>query len=140
MTKANDNSSSWCALQRKNTIQLAIWTFAWLLSMALLAFGARYLWNFETMLSIFALILNLILGGVMIRANIIYINGLDEMQRKVTFDTFGITLGVGLIAGLAYETLEDIKLISYEPEIGHLIMLMGITYMIATILGHRRYR
>jgi len=55
-------------------------------------------------------------------------------------DAMGITLGVGLIAGIAYEQLEDIKLISYEPEINHLIMLMAITYIIATLIGNRKYQ
>ena len=50
----------------------------------------------------------------------------------------GITLGIGLIAGIAYDQLEDIKLISCEPEINHII-LMAITYIIATLIGNRKY-
>jgi hypothetical protein len=55
-------------------------------------------------------------------------------------DAMGITLGIGLIAGIAYEQLEDIKLISYEPEISHLIMLMAVTYIISILIGNRKYR
>lgn len=51
-------------------------------------------------------------------------------------DAMGITLGVGLIAGIAYEQLEDIKLITFEPEISHLIMLMGITYILSILIGN----
>jgi hypothetical protein len=36
--------------------------------------------------------------------------------------------------------LEDIKLISFEPEISHLIILMSLTYMIGNIIGNRRYK
>jgi hypothetical protein len=52
----------------------------------------------------------------------------------------GITLGIGLIAGIAYEQLEDIKLITFEPEINHLIMLMAITYIISILVGNRNYQ
>jgi xanthosine utilization system XapX-like protein len=51
-----------------------------------------------------------------------------------------LTLGVGLVVGMSYELLEDIKLISFEPQIPHLIMLMGFTYIIGIILGNRRYQ
>ena len=50
------------------------------------------------------------------------------------------TLGVGLVLGLSYELLEDIKLISFEPEISHLIMVMCLTNLTAIIAGHRKYR
>ncbi|MFT6414469.1 MAG: hypothetical protein ACJASI_002604, partial [Glaciecola sp.] len=65
---------------------------------------------------------------------------LDELQRKITMDAMGITLGIGLIAGIAYEQLEDIKLITFEPEINHLIMLMAITYIISILVGNRNYQ
>jgi hypothetical protein len=136
----NDNSASWSDKQRKNTRRLAAWTFAWLLSTALLAFGAKYLWDFNAAYSIAALLTNLVLGGAIIRANIIYLRDLDEMQRKIIFDAMGITLGVGWILGLAYEQMEDVKLISYEPEISHLIIVMCITFMISMIVGHRKYQ
>jgi hypothetical protein len=76
----------------------------------------------------------------MIVANVKYLSNLDELQRKITMDAMGITLGIGLIAGIAYEQLEDIKLISYEPEISHLIMLMAVTYIISILIGNRKYR
>jgi len=51
-----------------------------------------------------------------------------------------ISLGVGLVCGLSYELLEDIKLITFEPEVSHLIMLMALTYMVGVIAGNRRYK
>jgi hypothetical protein len=44
------------------------------------------------------------------------------------------------VCGLSYELLEDIRLISFEPEIAHLVILMGLTFMAVMIAGHRKYR
>ncbi|MBL4631574.1 MAG: hypothetical protein JKY14_10600 [Paraglaciecola sp.] len=123
-----------------NNIQLALWTLAWLVSTAFLRFGAEYIWNYQVTYSIYALILHLTLGFYLIVANIKHLANLDELQRKITMDAMGITLGVGLIVGIAYEQLEDIKLINFEPEISQLLILMSITYIIATIIGTRKYK
>jgi hypothetical protein len=33
-----------------------------------------------------------------------------------------------------------VGLISFEPEISHLIILMCITFLVGMVAGHRRYR
>jgi hypothetical protein len=69
-----------------------------------------------------------------------YLLGLDELQRKIQLDAMALSLGVGLVIGSSYELLEDIKLITFEPEISHLIILMSLTYVVAAVLGHRKYQ
>jgi hypothetical protein len=76
----------------------------------------------------------------MIRVFKQYLLGLDELQRKIQLDAIALTLGVGLVIGSSYELLEDIKLIPFEPEISHLIILMSLTYWVGVILGNRRYQ
>lgn len=120
--------------------RLALWTLAWLASSALLRFGAEYIWDYQVAYSIFASILHFMMGVTMIMANVKHLSKLDELQRKITLDAMGITLGIGLIAGIAYEQLEDIKLITFEPEINHLIMLMAFTYIISIFIGNRNYK
>jgi hypothetical protein len=51
-----------------------------------------------------------------------------------------LTLGVGLVSSSSYELLEDIQLITFEPEISHVILLMGLTFFAGMILGDRKYR
>lgn len=137
----NEHSEIPCTKHNStNNIQLALWTLAWLVSTAFLRFGAEYIWNYQVTYSIYALILHLTLGFYLIVANIKHLANLDELQRKITMDAMGITLGVGLIVGIAYEQLEDIKLINFEPEISQLLILMSITYIIATIIGTRKYK
>lgn len=129
-----------CSQQKAGVKHLAIWTLAWVVSTAFLRFGAEYIWDYQLAYSAIALMTHLAIGVMMILVNVKHLANLDELQRKVTMDAMGITLGVGLIAGIAYEQLEDIKLITFEPEINHLIMLMAVTYIISIMFGNRKYQ
>jgi hypothetical protein len=69
-----------------------------------------------------------------------YINGLDEMHRKVNMDAMAIALGAVLVGGLSYAQLEDANFISSGSEISHLVILMAVTYIIAIAVGYNRYK
>ena len=94
----------------KNTRNLRSWTFAWVVTMAITAFAPKYIWAFNTLLTILSVVINLVIGFGMLLANRRYLRGLDEMQQRILFDAMGLSLGVGLVVGLTYELLEDIKL------------------------------
>lgn len=140
MNDVNQNETTCRQHNTTGTVRLALWTLAWLASTAFLRFGAEYIWDYQLTFSIYALLLHITLGVAMVVANVKHLSNLDELQRKITMDAMGITLGIGLFTGIAYEQLEDIKLISYEPEINHLIMLMAITYIITIFFGNRKYK
>ncbi|WP_231731482.1 hypothetical protein [Colwellia sp. TT2012] len=108
--------------------------------MAIASFAPKFIWEFNTVLTIIAVLINLGVGLHMLIANRAYFRGLDEMQQKILFEAMALALGVGLVVGLSYESLEDIKLITYQAEISHVIILMGITYLIAVVSGHRKYQ
>ena len=76
----------------------------------------------------------------MIRVFKQFLLGLDELQRKIHLDAMAISLGIGLVFGCSYEMLEDIKLIPFQPEIAHVIILMSLTYVVGAFLGHRKYQ
>ena len=123
-----------------NTRNLRNWTLVWVVSMAIAAFAPKYLWEFNTMLTVIAVVLNLALGFGMLIANRRYLRGLDEMQQRIMLDAMGLTLGVGLVVGLSYELFEDIKLISFEPQISHLVIIMCLTYLFGIISGNRKFQ
>ncbi len=124
----------------KNTRYLKYWSAAWVVSMAITLFAPMFVWDFNTLLTIIGVIVNLAIGFGMLLANRVYLRGLDEMQQRIMFDAMGLTLGVGLVVGLSYEMLEDIKLISFQPEIGHLVIVMCLTYLGGIISGRRKYQ
>jgi hypothetical protein len=125
---------------KKNTIQLAFWTVTWIISLAVATFGHLYLWDSDSLVSIIAIFINLLIGFGMIIANKNHLKGLDEMQQKIQLDAMAISLGVGIVCGISYSLLDQTNLISYDAEISHLIILMGLTYSAGTIIGRNRYQ
>ena len=140
MNKIITDTCDLTARTKKNTLRLACWTGAWVLATAGAAFGPRFLWDFNTLPTILGVLIHIGIGFGMIRVFKQYLLGLDELQRKIQLDAIALTLGVGLVIGSSYELLEDIKLIPFEPEISHLIILMSLTSCVGIILGNRRYQ
>ena len=140
MSSSNTRSGDWAAQNKKNTVRLRYWTLAWVVTMAIAAFGPKLIWDFATLPTILSVLITLGAGFGMIVANKRYLQGLDEMHRRIFLEAGALTLGVGLVCGLSYELLEDIKLISYEPEISHLVILMCLTFIAGMIAGHRKFQ
>jgi hypothetical protein len=133
-------SNEWEASQGKNLRHLAYWTGSWGLTMALPAFGPKFLWDYNSSISILAILVNTIIGVGMIQMHRKYANGLDEMHRKIFMEAKALALGVGVVGGLSYSMLDAANVISFHAEIGHLIMLIGVTYAIAFIVASIRYK
>lgn len=133
-------TTNWQLQKHKNLKLLALWTIGWMLSIALITFGPVYLWNDGEVLSISAFVLNLGLGIGMIISNRNYINGADELEKKMTFDAMAIALGLGVVGGLSYSALEKSSLININADISYLVMLIAITYLIAIVAGKLRYK
>lgn len=140
MIKQKSDSGEWEASNTINTTVLGLWTGGWLLTTAIAAFGPKFLWDFDTLPTVVAAVLNLGTGFGMIMASIRQLKGQDEMQQKIFLNAAAFALGAGIVCGCSYELLEDTKLITFQPEISHLIILMALTFIISIINGHRRYR
>ena len=123
-----------------NTKELRLWTFAWTLSMAIETFGPQFLWSEESIGTLLAIIANLILGIRMILANRKFINSGDELQKKIHLESMSLTLGLAVIVGLSYSLLEQKNIISGDAEISVLVLFIGITYFVATVINNRKYK
>lgn len=135
----NTSNNDFTSQTKRNTVRLAIWTWTWVLTMALAAFGPKFLWNENTTLTLLAIILNVGMGFLMIRANMRFINGLDELQRKIQIDAMAIALGVGIVGGLAYSLLDTTNLIPWDAEIAVLVVIISVTYMVSLFINQKRY-
>ena len=140
MNEINSNSPGYDANNHSSMVRLRNWTIAWLLASALAVFGPGWFWDFSTVPTILCVLVNIAVGFGMILALRRHMKALDELQRGIMLDAAALSLGVGLVCGLAYESLEDIRLISFQPEISHLVILMTLTYLVRIILGNRKYR
>ena len=123
-----------------NTKRLGAWTFAWLVTLALIAFGPVYIWDREPLITGVFIVINLGIGSGMILANIRFVQDLDELQKQIHLEAMGISLGVGLIVGLSYSMLDITDLVSWNAEISHLVFVQGLTYLAAMGLATRRYK
>ena len=140
MKKQTSATSHWEASTAKNGTRVLIWSLAWVLTTALAAFGPKVFWDFHTGLTVFGVLINVGVGFGMIFATKRHLQALDEMQQKIFRDAAVLSLGVGLVCASSYELLEDIQLITFQPEISHVIILMCLTFLIGMIVGHRKYR
>ncbi len=124
----------------KGSAQLALWTLAWVATLALAQFGPSYLWDSQPMASWTAVALNLAVGIGWIVAHARYLRGIDELQRKIMLDALAVTLGVGWVGGFAYVVADAADLIARDPDIGVFPALMAVVYIIAIVVGNVRYR
>ncbi len=125
--------------RRKRTIQLAIWTWTWVGTLAIATFGPKFLWDGNKTLSGIAIGVNLLNGILMILANRKLFNHYDELERKIHLESLGFTLGISVVAGLSYSLLHQTNLINSNAEIGLLVGFIGVTYMIALLVNRKRY-
>src|SRR5690606_39081818 len=133
-------SNAWKANAKKNVLHLGYWTGRWVTTMAIASFGQIYLWINYTALTCLFIAINGLVGIGMILMNRQYINDLGEVQRRVSLDAMAIALGVGVVGGLSYSMLGQANVIAGDAEIAHVVMLIGITYMIAIFVGNNRYK
>jgi hypothetical protein len=125
---------------RTSVLRLARWNGAWLAATALMAFGPKFLWNKSVVFTLLAVGLDVAVGVGMILATKKYVMGLDELQQKVYLNATGITLGVGLIAGVPFSVMGSYGLIPFKADIAHLLMLMSLTFVVSCLYGTWRYR
>ena len=140
MNPPNTTPGNWTDRLKKNTIRLGYWTLAWVITLALAAFGPKFIWDYATLPGVLALLLNLAAGMGWIFANKKNLSDLDYLQRKIQLEATALSLSVAVVAGLSYELLEDIHLISFQPQISHLVILIAATYAIGLFTGNRRYQ
>ena len=133
-------NQDWSTRVKMSTKNLAIWTMAWVISMALATFGPKFIWEGNDALTVIGILLNALLGAGMIYANIKHMNSLDDLQKKIQLEAMGLALGVGIVGGLSYSLLATTNVIQQDAEISFLVMLIGITYLASVIIGQRKYK
>ena len=139
MSDSNSHCGGLAARTRYNNLLLGYCTGAWLVTMAIAVFGPILVWQ-DKLLTGVAIVINIAVGVGMIVANKNHLGGLDELQQKIQLEAMALALGVGLVFGLGYSTMDVTNFISADAEISHLVMLIGLTYGAGVILGHRKYR
>jgi hypothetical protein len=125
---------------RTSVMRLFGWSGAWGAATALMAFGPKLLWHDALSLTLLAVALDVAVGVALIVANKNYLAELDELQRRVQLNSMGITLGVGLIAGVPFSLMDAYHVLPFHADIGYLLILMTVTFAASNLYGTWRYR
>ncbi|MGB3910164.1 MAG: hypothetical protein WBL06_06810 [Pseudolysinimonas sp.] len=120
------------------TAALAVWTLAWLATLALAQFGPELLWAGESTWSWVAVVVNLLVGVGVIVAFTRYLSRADELDRKIMLDALAVTLGVAWVTGFAYVVANAAGLVTID--IGVLLAAPGVVFVLAVVVGKIRYR
>jgi hypothetical protein len=140
MNQLKPPQSGYQSRVRGNVMRLFRWNGAWGVATLLMAIGPKFLWNKALVFTLLAVGLDVAVGVGMILANKNYLAELDELQRKVQLNSMGITLGVGLIAGVPLSVMDAYRLIPFHADIAYLLILMALTFGVSNLYGTRRYR
>jgi hypothetical protein len=123
----------------KATAALAIWTVAWLASLAVARFGPGLFWDEEQQaVSWVVVVVNLLVGAGVIVAFTRYLGKADELDRKIMLDALAVTLGIAWVTGFAYVVAHAAGIITID--IGVLLAAPGVVFVIAVVGGRIRYR
>ena len=118
--------------------RLAYWAGAWTLATLLMKSGPRFLWNKDSAFTLLAVGLNVAVGVGLILAHKNWLAEMDELQRKIYLNALGITLGVTMVAGVAYECLDKYEVIPFH--FSNLLVLVSVTLLASVLYGTRRYQ
>ena len=124
----------------KNVVPIAIWTAAWVATLALAKFGPEALWNSNAVVSWIAIALNVAVGIGWIVAHARYLRRVDDLQRKIMLDALAVALGVGFVGGFAFSVAHSSGLIDFNADIALIAVIMAVAYIVTTVVGTLRYR
>lgn len=136
----NDTTTTLAQRNKASTKTLFLWTLGWLLSLALLAFGPKLLWDFNVTISLAVIAVNLVFGYCMIITNKKYLDGLDELQRQLHLNAMAISLGVSVVFGAIYGLLEPARLLDATPSPSNILIVMSISYFLSLVINFRKYQ
>lgn len=134
-----DNQTTLQQRMKRSSRTIFVWASAWLVSLALIAFGPKFLWDYAPTFSIISIVINLFMGYKMIIAHKQQLAAMDEMQRTIHMNAMAISLGTSLVFGAVYGLLYPIQLLSFSPNPANILFVMGLSYMFSVFVGFRKY-
>ena len=140
MHTRSPGTEAWASRMMRTTMGLAAWTVAWTASVALAAFGPVVFWDEQAFPTVVSIVFSVLVGVGMLIANKRNLQAMDELQRAIQLQTMAWTLGAGLVGGCAWALFARYDLIGFDAEISHLIVFMGLVYLVGSVAGALRYR
>jgi hypothetical protein len=124
----------------RGNLRLFLWNGAWAAATMLMAFGPKFLWHKVVAFTLLAAGLDVAVGIGVILTTKKYVMELDELQQRVWLNALGITVGVAVIAVPPLSVLDVSHLLPFHLHISHLVMIMGVTFVVSLVYGSVRYQ
>jgi hypothetical protein len=126
----------------RRAAQLALWTLAWVATLAAARFGPGLLWDAQESptASWISIGVNVLVGAAWVVAFARFLRALDDLWRKVMQDSLAVALGVGWVVGFAYVAADAAGLIASGLNIALFPLLLAVVYFAALAIGWIRYR
>jgi hypothetical protein len=137
--RQDDGTASYRASNRA-AAQLVLCTLAWVATLAAARFGPEFVWDSRRVASWIAVAVNVLAGVAGILAFIRFVGAVDDLWRKIINDALAAALGVGWVVGFGYLVADAAGLIARDLNIALFPVLLGVTYLIAVVVGWVRYR
>jgi hypothetical protein len=120
----------------RRTLQLALWTIAWIITLAAAKFGP---WG-SPELTWVAIGVNIAVGIGVIVAFTRFLRSVDDLDRKIMLDALGVTLGAAAVVGFAWIVADDAGVLGDGPSIALFPVALAIVFVGAIVVGKVRYR
>lgn len=125
---------------RRSVIPLAIWTAAWVASLAVARFVPDLSGEHQPMAAGIAIGVNVVVGIFWIVAHARYLRRQDDLQRKILMDALAVALGVGLVGAMAASVANSAGLVSLGSDAAVFAIIAGVAYIVTARVGKLRYR
>lgn len=122
------------------TAWFALWTLAWVVTLAAARFGPELAWDRHPAASWVAVAVNVLVGVGWLLAFVRYLRALDDLWRRIVQDALAAALGVGWVAGFGYLVADAAGLLAEGLPVALLPALLGGVYVVAVVVGRLRYR
>ncbi|WP_111977113.1 hypothetical protein [Algibacillus agarilyticus] len=122
-----------------NSKSVLIWSFLWGLSLIIAGLAVALWWPNNTTVLVISIILHLSFAVGALKAHLLWLKGLDELQQKIQFQSMAFTLGLTWIALLLMLLLNMANVI--EVSMFHISLLtvgMAVSSAVGNFIGMRK--
>jgi hypothetical protein len=138
MTSTNNSlQGSGPRSDRHNQRRVTLWSLVWALSYTGAALGIKKA-GWPVAATVAAVIVTALLGIATLLAYHRFLQGADELRRKIELEALALAFGVGAVGGLTYWLLVASGAAPALDFI-YVFVLMIVTHPVGVVIGCRRY-
>jgi hypothetical protein len=122
----------------RNQRLVLLWSFLWALSFLAVALGIKREWLSSGVVTLAAVTGSALLGIATVLAYRRFLEGTDELRRKIEVEALALAFGVGMVGGLSYWLLAISGAVS-ERGFAYVFCAMIVAHPVCVLIGRRRY-